>query len=112
MPGIVEKICVKEGQEVAAGDPLVVIIAMKMEVRVYQLFNKKGLGSEMCISSLNSPPTISQLKRIKNVVIRYKLLFQYVIKASTPGTVEKILYQQGESVQKDVTLIKVKPHEE
>ncbi|KAL7645496.1 UNVERIFIED_CONTAM: hypothetical protein RMT77_003882 [Armadillidium vulgare] len=67
MPGIVEKICVKEGQEVAAGDPLVVIIAMKME---------------------------------------------YVIKASTPGTVEKILYQQGESVQKDVTLIKVKPHEE
>lgn len=35
MPGIVEKICVKEGQEVAAGDPLVVIIAMKMEVRVY-----------------------------------------------------------------------------
>ena len=32
MPGIVEKISVKDGQNVEAGDALVIIIAMKMEV--------------------------------------------------------------------------------
>lgn len=32
MPGVVEKIMVEPGQQVQAGDPLVVIIAMKMEV--------------------------------------------------------------------------------
>ena len=32
MPGVVEKICVEKGQKVKSGDPLVVIIAMKMEV--------------------------------------------------------------------------------
>jgi len=31
MPGVVEKVMVEEGQQVEAGDPLVVIIAMKME---------------------------------------------------------------------------------
>ena len=31
MPGVVEKINVKEGDNVKAGDPLVVMIAMKME---------------------------------------------------------------------------------
>ena len=33
MPGVVEKVFVSPGQTVAAGDPLVVMIAMKMEVR-------------------------------------------------------------------------------
>lgn len=32
MPGVVEKVFVTPGQTVAAGDPLVVMIAMKMEV--------------------------------------------------------------------------------
>ncbi|XP_063224610.1 methylcrotonoyl-CoA carboxylase subunit alpha, mitochondrial isoform X2 [Bacillus rossius redtenbacheri] len=31
MPGVVEKVCVVPGQAVGAGDPLVVVIAMKME---------------------------------------------------------------------------------
>ena len=34
MPGVVEKIMVEPGQKVAAGDPLLVIIAMKMEVSI------------------------------------------------------------------------------
>lgn len=34
MPGVVEKVFVSPGQTVAAGDPLVVMIAMKMEVSV------------------------------------------------------------------------------
>lgn len=33
MPGVIEKVFVTPGQTVAAGDPLVVMIAMKMEVR-------------------------------------------------------------------------------
>lgn len=32
MPGVVEKVFVSPGQTVEAGDPLVVMIAMKMEV--------------------------------------------------------------------------------
>ena len=35
MPGVVEKVCVAEGDEVNVGDPLVVIIAMKMEVSLF-----------------------------------------------------------------------------
>lgn len=34
MPGVVEKVMVEVGQTVEAGHPLVVIIAMKMEVSV------------------------------------------------------------------------------
>lgn len=33
MPGVVDKVHVKAGDKVEAGDPVVVIIAMKMEVR-------------------------------------------------------------------------------
>jgi len=32
MPGVVDKVVVKEGDHVKAGDPVAVIIAMKMEV--------------------------------------------------------------------------------
>ena len=31
MPGVIEKVAVEDGAEVAAGDPLVIMIAMKME---------------------------------------------------------------------------------
>ena len=33
MPGTIEKVLVEVGQEVKAGEPLIVMIAMKMEVR-------------------------------------------------------------------------------
>jgi acetyl/propionyl-CoA carboxylase alpha subunit len=32
MPGVIEKVLIAEGAQVKAGDPLVVMIAMKMEV--------------------------------------------------------------------------------
>ena len=35
MPGVVEKVAVSPGMEVQKGDPLVVMIAMKMEVILY-----------------------------------------------------------------------------
>ena len=41
MPGVIEKVLVEDGSVVAAGDPLIIMIAMKMEyvikVRVYAL---------------------------------------------------------------------------
>ena len=33
MPGTIEKVMVEVGDEVKAGDPLIVMIAMKMEVK-------------------------------------------------------------------------------
>ena len=33
MPGVVERVAIEPGTEVKKGDPLVVMIAMKMEVR-------------------------------------------------------------------------------
>ena len=33
MPGVIEKVSVEPGQEVKQGDPLIIMIAMKMEVR-------------------------------------------------------------------------------
>ena len=44
MPGSVEKLLVKEGQVVAAGDTLCTISAMKMEVKVTAPFNAKVSG--------------------------------------------------------------------
>lgn len=38
MPGVIEKVLVSPGTEVEEGDPLVVMIAMKMEVRTLILF--------------------------------------------------------------------------
>lgn len=38
MPGVIEKISVQPGQNVEAGDPLVVMIAMKMEVSSLEFF--------------------------------------------------------------------------
>ena len=38
MPGVVEKVNVKPGDAVEAGDPLIVMIAMKMEVSSSLLF--------------------------------------------------------------------------
>ena len=35
MPGVVEKVAVTPGMEVQKGDPLVVMIAMKMEVTLF-----------------------------------------------------------------------------
>ncbi len=32
MPGVIEKVSVEPGQEVKQGDPLIIMIAMKMEV--------------------------------------------------------------------------------
>lgn len=60
MPGVVDKVFVKVGDTVAAGDPLLVIIAMKME---------------------------------------------YVIKAPKDGQIEKILYNPGQNVGKNTSLI-------
>ncbi|XP_034239215.1 methylcrotonoyl-CoA carboxylase subunit alpha, mitochondrial [Thrips palmi] len=60
MPGVVDKVFVKIGDKVAVGDPLLVIIAMKME---------------------------------------------YVIKAPKDGEIEKILYNPGQNVRKNASLV-------
>ena len=60
MPGVVEKVAVAPGMEVQKGDPLVVMIAMKMEVIFYlfnffnKIFNKEleTLGIKIKISSV------------------------------------------------------------
>ena len=44
MPGVIEKVAVEDGAVVGAGDPLVIMIAMKMEyvikVRIYIFFKR------------------------------------------------------------------------
>ena len=62
-----DKVSVKEGDRVEKGDPLVTMIAMKME---------------------------------------------YVIKALRGGTVKKVLYQPGMTVNKGATLVMVEEEEE
>ena len=50
MPGVIEKVAVEEGAAVEAGDPLVVMIAMKME---YVIKVRGGLPSNHFSSSLS-----------------------------------------------------------
>ena len=40
MPGVIEKVLVEDGSTVAAGDPLIVMIAMKMEYVIKVEFDK------------------------------------------------------------------------
>lgn len=54
MPGVIDKVMVKEGMEVAQGDPLVIMIAMKMEVHVITLV----LGVYSTLNQLFSPLSI------------------------------------------------------
>ena len=51
MPGVVEKVAVSPGMEVQKGDPLVVMIAMKMEVKLPVL----GLIVCLFVLRLNIP---------------------------------------------------------
>lgn len=51
MPGVVDKVHVKAGDKVQAGDPVVVIIAMKMEVRS-SVITKSFI--EICITSISN----------------------------------------------------------
>lgn len=43
MPGLIEKVLVKPGSKVVKGDPLVVMIAMKMEVSTYIRYSWRSL---------------------------------------------------------------------
>lgn len=47
MPGVIEKVLVTPGTQVQKGDPLVVMIAMKMEVGRILLFNMIAIFSAM-----------------------------------------------------------------
>ena len=40
MPGVIEKVLVEDGSVVAAGDPLIIMIAMKMEyvIKVWKIY--------------------------------------------------------------------------
>jgi len=67
MPGVVEKVVVSNGQKVEAGDPLVIMIAMKME---------------------------------------------YVIRAPKAGTVQQVLYKEGDTVDKDAPLVQFEADDE
>lgn len=85
MPGTVEKVNVAVGDKVNAGDPLVVMIAMKMEVRTIHeaALQRDGLFDNAF----------------------YFLDLQYVIKAPVAGTVKSIFYKEGETVRKGEHLI-------
>lgn len=50
MPGVVEKVLVTEGKQVAAGDVLCTISAMKMEVKV----TAPAAGT---VTSISAPPS-------------------------------------------------------
>lgn len=42
MPGVIEKVAVEPGATVQKGEPLVVMIAMKMEVKCFSLTIENG----------------------------------------------------------------------
>lgn len=48
MPGLVTKVMVKEGQEVKAGDPLLILVAMKMENQIKS--PKDGIVQNLYVS--------------------------------------------------------------
>lgn len=85
MPGVVDKVFVKVGDTISVGDPLVVIIAMKMEVSFL-----------ICVLIHSS---------LSCWLLSKYFILQYVIKAPKNGRIEKILHNQGENVRKNALLI-------
>ena len=59
MPGVVDKVFVKVGDVVAAGDALMVVIAMKMEVReilpiIKEIFRGGSPSTQICIQVIRT----------------------------------------------------------
>lgn len=63
MPGVIEKVAVEPGTKVQKGDPLVVMIAMKMEV--------SALFLQLCFY-INLPINVLLLKRSSHYYCYYK----------------------------------------
>lgn len=114
MPGVVEQVLVSEGQEVSQGQPLVVMIAMKMEVSpdvrtqiegftcVFRIISSHA---ELSRDSAGGYPPSSRL-------LTGSVPLQYVIKAPEDGIVSKVLYKKGDNVAKNTQLVHVTPKAE
>nr|CAD7201508.1 unnamed protein product [Timema douglasi] len=91
MPGVVDKVWVAPGDSVQAGDPLMVIIAMKME------------SSRLRLSVLTV--TVEAIR----VVSRHIDLLQHVIRAPRAGIVAKVLFSSKENVGKNSPVVTFQP---
>ncbi|CAH1779493.1 unnamed protein product [Owenia fusiformis] len=79
MPGTIEKVSVQEGDTVSTGDPLVVMLAMKVE------------GDTV---STGDP-----------LVVMLAMKVEYVIRAPKDGVIKRVMFNVGETVGKGVQLV-------
>lgn len=79
MPGVIEKVLVTPGTQVQKGDPLVVMIAMKMEVRRILLYNMVAIFSAMTATDVKFGLVIKIMllnAPIEHILIRYLLFLR------------------------------------
>lgn len=92
------QVLVKAGDKVAVGDPLVVMIAMKMEVRdcLSPLIGETHPHTHTCV--------------LRNKVVLF-LSLQHTIRAPKSGLIKKVFFSAGSQADRHAPLVELEEEE-